>query len=96
MSAVVRMYVATALFLAIAGAAQTQPLPLPLNNKALYFMQLKHCNIGKPQPLGDWPIREWRRENRLCKRDMAKVDKILVDRYPPPDPRRLANQGSRQ
>jgi hypothetical protein len=69
-------------------AAQAQPLPLPLDNKSLYLNQLKHCGLGKPQPGGDVPIKMWRREMRLCEIEIAKVDKILVDRYPPPDPRK--------
>jgi hypothetical protein len=78
MSASIGVYVATALFLVIGGSASARTI---ISNEAyerLRLLEMKHCFIGQPQPVGDWPIREWRREMRLCRGPSLRLYKIRM------------------
>lgn len=64
---------------AMALAMETVQARAVISNEAferLRLLEMQHCFIGKPQPVGDWPIREWRREMRLCRGPHLKMNKI--------------------
>lgn len=71
-----RTLMAAAVMALAMGAAQAQPISIEAYEH-LRGLEGGHCSIGQPEPRGDWSVREWRRQRRLCPEIQAKLNKLM-------------------